>query len=77
MKFPLSSSDDFCAQLKLATEIAHTQLQLKTLPKDVVGGVNDGNDLTDGDLPNAFVALLLIASQRKIDLGEAVLRVLG
>ena len=77
MKFPLSGSDDFCAQIKLATEVAHTQLQLKTLPADVAEGVNDGNDLTDGDLPNAFVAILLISMQRNIDLGEAVLKVLG
>jgi hypothetical protein len=77
MLFPLSSSDEFCTQIGLATTVANAQFQLKTLPCEVAKLAENDKELTDRDLTGAFIALLLIASKRGIDLGEAVLKVLG
>jgi hypothetical protein len=75
MKFPLSSADDFCAQIKLVTEVAKTRLfEIPRLASIVSQG---GNEMTDADLTDAFLALVLVAAHRKIDLGEAVLKVLA
>jgi hypothetical protein len=77
MKFPLSSSDAFVEQIKLATEVAFTQFHDKILTPDILELVQDAPELTDKDLGDAVVAILVVAKQRKIDLGEAVLKVLG